>query len=84
MFYVYLLKSLSDNKYYIGQTKDVDKRITEHNSGRIKSTKNRRPFKLIGFESYNKRNLARWREFNLKKNSNLRLKFINDLTNKGG
>lgn len=79
MFYVYLLQSLKDKNFYIGQTESIEKRLLEHNSGRVKSTKHREPFKLIGYETYDSRNEARWREFNLKKNSNLRLKFIKNL-----
>jgi putative endonuclease len=33
MFYVYILYSSSANKFYIGQTSDLDKRKTEHNNG---------------------------------------------------
>lgn len=44
--YVYILVSLKDNKQYIGSTKNLIKRFWEHNQGRVKSTKFRRPFKL--------------------------------------
>jgi len=51
MAFVYLLKSLSDSKKYIGSTVDLDRRIKEHNRGCVFSTKNRRPLILIGFQS---------------------------------
>lgn len=44
--FVYILKSLKDNKQYIGSTVNVEKRIREHNNGFVKSTKNRRPLVL--------------------------------------
>lgn len=66
MYKVYLLKSEKDNKYYIGQTDNIERRFWEHNNGKSKSTKNRRPFILIGYESYNTRNEARFREYRLK------------------
>ncbi|MDD3608099.1 MAG: GIY-YIG nuclease family protein [Candidatus Moranbacteria bacterium] len=66
MFYVYLLKSLKDGNYYIGQTDNVERRFNQHNSGKSRSTKNRRPFMLLGYESYTTRNEARYREYQLK------------------
>ena len=79
MYFVYLLKSLIDNKYYIGQTQDVDKRLARHNSGQVLSTKSRRPFKLVGYQTYNSRNEARWAEYNLKNHSDKKKKFIKQL-----
>ena len=35
---VYILYSKTFDKYYIGQSSDVRKRITLHNDGRVKST----------------------------------------------
>ncbi len=35
---------------YTGYTKDINKRVAEHNSGKVKSTKERRPLKLIYWE----------------------------------
>ena len=69
MYYVYLLKSLKDKKYYIGQTEDVTKRFELHNSGKVTSTKYRRPLVLIGYETFNTRNEARWHEYNMKQHS---------------
>ena len=33
-------------------TSDIHRRISEHNSGLVKSTKNRRPLELIHYESF--------------------------------
>jgi putative endonuclease len=49
-YYIYLLKSLKDNNLYTGYTSDLRKRLDEHNSGKVISTKNRLPLKLIYFE----------------------------------
>ena len=51
MFYVYVLKSLKDNNFYTGYTKDLKKRLLQHNDGEVKSTKNRIPFKLMYYEA---------------------------------
>ena len=48
--YVYILQSQKDEKFYAGYTKNIQKRIEEHNSGKVRSTKERRPFKLIYWE----------------------------------
>ena len=52
MFYVYVLISLKDRKFYIGFTNDLKRRLKEHNSGKNISTKSRLPLKLIYYESH--------------------------------
>ncbi len=49
---IYVLKSLKDNNLYVGCTSDVEKRLLEHNSGKVKSTKSRIPLELIYKENY--------------------------------
>lgn len=49
-FYVYLLQSVQDGNWYTGYTKDLKKRIRQHENGEVKSTKHRRPLELIYFE----------------------------------
>ena len=49
-YYVYVLQSLKDYMFYVGFTKDIKKRIDEHYNGKVESTKNRRPIKLIYWE----------------------------------
>ena len=51
MYYVYVLKSLKDLNYYIGYTENIEKRFLEHNTGKVKSTKYRRPFDLVYYEA---------------------------------
>lgn len=56
--------------YYLGQTKDLQKRIQEHNFDKVKSakyTKGKRPVKLVYFEKYKTINEALKREFEIKK-----------------
>jgi len=49
-YYVYVLLSEKDGKKYTGYTKNLSLRFEAHNSGKVPSTKNRRPLKLIYFE----------------------------------
>ena len=51
-YYLYVLQSLKDNKFYTGITSDLRKRVKEHNSGKNISTSYRRPLKLIYYEAY--------------------------------
>jgi putative endonuclease len=52
MHYVYVLKSLKDLKLYIGKTANLKRRFNEHQKGKVKSTKNRRPLSLIFYEAF--------------------------------
>ncbi|MFA5806441.1 MAG: GIY-YIG nuclease family protein, partial [Melioribacteraceae bacterium] len=48
--YVYVLKSIKDDKFYTGYTNNLQRRIEEHNSGKVASTKNRVPFVIVYWE----------------------------------
>jgi len=62
VYYLYILLSEKDNKRYVGFSENLKTRINEHNSGSVKSTKNRRPLKLIYFEEYESKGDAIKRE----------------------
>lgn len=62
MFYVYILKSLKDGKFYIGFSADLRRRLQEHQSGRSKSTKSRLPLKLLYYEAHTSKDDAMRRE----------------------
>ena len=49
-YYVYILLSKKDGKFYTGYTSKLKERIIEHNSGKVISTRNRIPFDLVYFE----------------------------------
>ena len=51
MYYTYVLLSEKDNKLYIGYTNDLKDRIKEHSNGKVSSTENRRPLRLIYYEA---------------------------------
>jgi putative endonuclease len=51
MHYVYVLHSTLDDGLYIGCTKDLKKRVKQHQSGSVMSTKNRRPLELAYYEA---------------------------------
>ena len=43
---VYIIKSVKNSRYYIGSTIDIDRRLKEHNSGKVFSTKGNIPWEL--------------------------------------
>jgi putative endonuclease len=49
-YYVYVLRSKLDGKFYTGFTSDLEKRLEEHNSGKVYSTKTRIPFEIVYYE----------------------------------
>ena len=69
MYVVYVIRSLKDGKCYTGCTSDIEDRLKRHNAGRVRSTKNRRPFQLEYTEQFETLSEARKREGLLKKES---------------
>ena len=65
-YYVYILYSLKDSKFYIGFTNNLKRRLTEHASGKVDATKNRIPLKLIHYEYFVNQHDAEAREKFLK------------------
>jgi len=51
MSYTYVLQSDKDNGFYVGFTKDLKLRFEKHSRGQVESTRDRRPLKLIYYES---------------------------------
>ena len=49
-FYIYVLRSLNDKKFYTGYTSNLERRLEKHNKGLIYSTKHRIPLDLVYFE----------------------------------
>ena len=62
MFYVYILYSLKDKRTYVGFTPDLNIRLKKHNDGLVKSTRHRRPLKLLFHETLSTSPEARKRE----------------------
>jgi putative endonuclease len=46
---VYILSSIMDKNLYVGSTNNIRRRLTEHNSGKVDSTKSRIPFSLEAY-----------------------------------
>ena len=65
-YYTYVLKSKKDGKYYTGSTKDLRKRLLQHNTGKSLYTRGRGPFDLVYYEACVSLPKARSREQYLK------------------
>jgi putative endonuclease len=63
---VYVLRSLKDNQFYAGLTRDLSARVQQHNNGLVTSTKQRVPFNLLYWEGCLNINDAAQREKYLK------------------
>jgi putative endonuclease len=65
MYYVYILSD-ANSKIYIGYSSNLRKRIQEHQSGEVTTTKKMKNPRLIYYEAYNSKALATSREKKLK------------------
>jgi len=52
MHYLYILINEAKTRTYTGVADDVEKRLIDHNSGKIKSSRPYRPYKIIHTESF--------------------------------
>ena len=84
MYYVYILKSKKDSSLYIGYTNNIDRRLEEHNNGKVSYAKTLRPWAVIYYESYISLEDAQTREKSLKyfgkAYGQLKLRIKNSLT----
>jgi putative endonuclease len=66
MHYVYVLRSLTDDGFYIGYSMNLRKRFEQHSQGNSFATSHRGPWKLIYYEAYLEQSDALGREKYLK------------------
>jgi putative endonuclease len=64
-YFVYVLQA-DDGTYYTGQTKDLKRRLQQHRSGRVASTKSRSGWSLVHTEEFATRIAAIRRERRIK------------------
>ena len=61
-YYVYVLKSVSTGRSYIGHSGNLINRVEEHNSGKSLATHGRGPWELVYHEIFKSRSDAMKRE----------------------
>lgn len=64
---VYILQSLKNARYYTGSTDEVEKRLKQHNAGKVKATLFIRPLELKAFIPCTTLKEARQAEYRLKR-----------------
>jgi putative endonuclease len=62
MHFAYILKSEKTGRYYYGSTSDLEQRLKNHNSGKVKSTKSGRPWVIHYYETFESKEEALKRE----------------------
>jgi putative endonuclease len=65
-YWVYVLKSKSHVKSYVGHTNDLERRLVEHNTGKNFYTKRHMPWEIFHKEEFSDASAARIREKFLK------------------
>ncbi|HVF24780.1 MAG TPA: GIY-YIG nuclease family protein [Anaerolineales bacterium] len=58
LFYIYIIRSKRWQRYYVGSTEVVEKRLQEHNAGKSLSTRKGIPWELIHTEVFTTRSEA--------------------------
>ena len=66
MHYIYVLRSIADDGFYIGYSANLRKRFRQHSQGDSFATSYRSPWKLIYYEAYLEQTDALGRERYLK------------------
>jgi putative endonuclease len=67
MFYVYILRSLLNARFYVGHSDDLARRVKEHNLGMCHYTRHWRPWELVYIEPFQMRTEAMKRERDIKR-----------------
>ncbi|MBI4467106.1 MAG: GIY-YIG nuclease family protein [Acidobacteria bacterium] len=65
-WFVYVLQSDRDARFYIGSTENLERRLAEHNRGKTRSLRHRHPLRLVYAERFDTSEEARKREKQLK------------------
>ena len=67
MFYTYIIYSPRLNRYYVGSTNNLQRRLDDHNRGKDKYTRQAKEWRLVFFEKYETRSEAVLRELEIKR-----------------
>ena len=73
---VYAIRSKINKRVYIGQTVFLDRRLLQHNLGRVKSTRGDTPWDVFAVEYVADQAKARWIERQLKRSKGSRLAWV--------
>lgn len=54
-FFTYIIKSQVDGRFFIGQTTNIKRRLSQHNRGLEEQTRKYRPWVLVAFKEFETR-----------------------------
>ena len=66
MWYIYIIKSVQNSKYYVGCTNNIERRLSEHNNGYNIATQKGKPWNIVHYEKFNNQQEAYSREKKIK------------------
>jgi len=72
MYHVYIIQSQKTGDLYFGVTSNLERRLREHNQGKVNSTRFSKPWEYVYIESYRSEQDAKDREEKLKHYGNAR------------
>ncbi|MCK6609242.1 MAG: GIY-YIG nuclease family protein [Bacteroidia bacterium] len=67
VFFVYILYSRTKDRFYIGQTDNLEERLISHNSGKSTYTSRVSDWEIVYVEEFETRTLSRKRENEIKR-----------------
>ena len=71
----------TDNYFYKGSTNNLERRLYQHNTGEVDSTRPHRPFRLVYYEAYTDETTARLRESAVKKSGSISVPLLRRIKN---
>ena len=63
LYFTYILKSEKTGNHYYGHSSNLEKRLKDHNDGKVRSTKAHRPWSVIYYEKFETKSEAMQREY---------------------
>ena len=69
-WYVYIIQCINES-FYVGYTTNIDRRIIEHNSGKVHYTRDKRPVKIVTYIGFTDKYKAIYFEKYLKSGSGI-------------
>lgn len=67
MHFVYILQSEFDGTFYIGYTANIERRLLEHNRGKLHFTRSKKPWIIVHVEEFIAKSDAMRREKEIKR-----------------
>ncbi|MCF8264867.1 MAG: GIY-YIG nuclease family protein [Melioribacteraceae bacterium] len=67
LFFTYILRSKKSDRFYIGSTNNLERRVNEHNAGQTHSTRSGKPWELVYSKEFDSKIEATQFEMKIKK-----------------